>query len=136
MEEIIKNHLGEPTELEINGKDNTKTKFKLSPLKVKDIARLYGTFKLMKGVSEDTPTEMMHNLTPEIMETIEELGFKALKPNYPDVPDEQLREIVMRNAFLFITKLWEVNMNLGDTKEIGELKRRRTIKRLKEKANA
>ena len=133
METTIRRHLGQPSELELTTTDGTKTKFKLSPIPVEKIPDLYATMRVLRGASESDPTTFFDNITPELLERVSELGFYSLKPNYPDVDDKLLKELVMRNALAFMGKLWEENLGSGMGMNISD-KELKAINRMKAKA--
>lgn len=115
-EEIIARHLGSSGEIELVNNKGEKDKFATSSLAVEDLPELLTTMKVLKG-TETNPTAIMDNFTPEVISKIADLGVKALKPNYPNIPDATLKELVIRNLLTFIIHLWNnnLNMNLGAT---------------------
>ena len=132
--EMMKRHLGKPTEIELDNPDKTTDKFKISPLTPEQLPELYETMKILKGASAEDATAIFDNISKEVLDKVVNLGTLALKPNYPDIDENILKELVARNAIVFLMKLWEANLSM--TSEVGEIKRAKTIQRLREKRNA
>jgi len=128
MEEVIRRHLGRPSEIELENAAGQKDKFKISPLPVNQLPKLYETMKVLKGTDRD-PMAFLENINEEFLNNIAELGLSVLKPNYPDVDDSILRELVLRNAILFAAELWSQNMGLTSRAmgDIEAIKRARRI---------
>jgi len=133
METTIRRHLGQPSELELTATDGTKTKFKISPLPLELIPDAYATMRVLQGASETNPTPMFENMTGAILEQVAMLGVAVLKPNYPDVDDKLLKELVLRNALPFIGKIWEQNLGKEMSMNISD-KELSAINRMKAKA--
>ena len=131
--EMIKRHLGRPTEIELESIDGETDKFCLSPLPVSKVPELYETLSITKGAKPDDASAMFSNITPQWIDKVVALGLLALKPNYPDIDDELLKELVARNAIVIASELWMANLGLGNKNEIGNVKRQRILEEIRSK---
>ena len=117
MKEIdnIKAFLSKPNEITIvdNG---IKLKLLMSPLKVSDLADVWTLLNLVKNVNAESPSNILSNVTPEIVAVISNLAIKSLKPNHPDIDDDTLKQLIIRNIFIFANELISQNLNMKMSK--------------------
>ncbi len=103
----MEKHLGGIREIELESLDKVKTKFKLSPLPVEELPRLFKTIDVTSA-----GTNIFGKMDKAFMDDISELGLMCLKPNYPEVPDEKLKELILRNVLVFANEIWAQNLNM------------------------
>jgi len=111
MEEVLKRFMGGAGEIELVTQTDTgddRIKLKMASLTVGDMVQLAKTLKLMKVKDSNTTvlSNILDNLTEEIIDITVNLGFKSLKPNYPDILDDDLKKLVSSNFMAFLMYFW------------------------------
>jgi len=110
----IEKDLGQTTEMELerNGKI---IKLKVNPLPVEKLPELYSLLKAFEGSTVENPKM---NITKEWLDTVGSLGLEILKPNYPDIEDSKLKELVLRNAVVFANEIITQNLAMAQKPQI------------------
>ena len=122
---VIRSYLGEQSVVEISINENDKLKINMNPLTVNDLSKVYELFKIYKGIKNPPSGEItpemasenasifMDNMTPQMIDRIIELSLKAIMPNYPDLPETDMKMLIARNAATFVQALIEQNMQMS-----------------------
>jgi len=116
MIEIIDRHLGEAGEIEITNNKGEMDRLKISSLPTGDIGKAFSTTKLIT-LAQGNILNIFDGLTPEMTELITELGIKMLRPNYPNIGEEKLKRLVMKNLLKFLMEIWN-QLNVGVTASV------------------
>jgi hypothetical protein len=115
--EMIQRHLGFPGEVSIMNRDGDTDKFVLSPLSVENIIDVYDIMNIIN------PVTMKQEITAEWLEKVSKLGLLSLKPNYPDMDDDTLKELVKRHALIFANEIWNINLGNMRSRETEKIKK-------------
>ena len=115
--DLIRRHLGLSSEITLVNQDGDVDKFKLSPVNIEDLLDVYDIMNIIN------PTTMKQEITSEWLEKVTKLGLISLKPNYPDVEDNILKELVKRHALLFANEIWNINLGGMKSKEVDKIKK-------------
>lgn len=110
----IERHLGRSTEIELENEKGQKDKFKINPLPVGKLPELYKLSRPFQNPNQQP------EITEEWLNIVGDLGVASLQPNYPDIEESILRELVLRNNMKFATELVMGNLKIGrsDTEKI------------------
>ena len=109
IKKMIERHLGKSTEIELKTSNGKADKFKISPIPTDRLPELFSLMKAFEGSTLDKPSI---NVTKEWQTNLANLGVEALKPNYPDIEESLLRELVLRNSIVFATELLTQNLSI------------------------
>lgn len=114
MHDMVKKHLMEPMDFELEGRDGTKDTFQFKPLQGKNWIEL---------MCID-----VNNFDKDTMATMVKLIAEMVKKSYPDWTDETIENFIVYHFSELSAIIWEVNSPMEFQKEAKE-----RIKDLKKK---
>ncbi len=132
QETIINRHRGKRSVIKLKAGDGKEDEIIIDTIEGKNISKLYKLMKVLKGM-EMGEAAIFENIDDEFLNGLCELAIPCLKPHYANVSEEALTDFVKRNAIVIAMGMWESNLNLGTTNEVGEIKRLESVDRLRER---
>jgi len=113
--EAMKRHLGKPVKLELKGEDGSVDEIEISPLPLEYFPELWSVLERIievKGFDLENikPEDVVKMLNKETIKTLGKLMKVSLKQSYPNADDKLLEGFIVRNYFLLLEKLFEVNL--------------------------